>query len=183
MLATLVIVLREVIEAGLIVGIVLAATKGVAGRSRWIAYGIVAGLAGACVVAGFAGQLAELFEGAGQELFNAAILLLAVGMLTWHNAWMASHGQALAQEVRRVGASVAAGDKPPLALAVVCFAAVLREGSGQVVSCEKHLECTVEELAGLLAREQFLQGVLWLDAIEPRIAVGVARQSRWIGEG
>lgn len=133
MLATLVIVLREVIEAGLIVGIVLAATKGVVGRGRWIAYGIGAGLAGACVVAGFAGQIAELFEGAGQELFNAAILLLAVGMLTWHNAWMASHGRALAAEVRRVGASVAAGDKPPLALAVVCFAAVLREGSEVVL--------------------------------------------------
>lgn len=133
MLATLVIVLREVIEAGLIVGIVLAATKGVAGRGRWIAYGILAGLAGACIVAGFAGQIAELFEGAGQELFNAAILLLAVGMLTWHNAWMASHGRALAQEVRRVGASVAAGERPPLALAVVCFAAVLREGSEVVL--------------------------------------------------
>jgi len=34
MLGALIIVFREVIEAGLIVGIVLAATRGVAGRGR-----------------------------------------------------------------------------------------------------------------------------------------------------
>jgi len=80
MLATLLIIFREVIEAGLIVGIVLAATKGVPRRGLWVAYGIVGGVGGACLVAAFAGQIAPLFEGSGQELFNASILLLAVGM-------------------------------------------------------------------------------------------------------
>jgi len=36
MLATLLIIFREVIEAGLIVGIVMAATRGVPARGRWI---------------------------------------------------------------------------------------------------------------------------------------------------
>ena len=58
MLATLVIVFREVIEAGLIIGIVLAATKGVSGRSYWVSLGIAAGVLGACVVAVFASQIA-----------------------------------------------------------------------------------------------------------------------------
>ena len=100
MLATVLIVFREVIEAGLIVGIVLAATRGVPRRGLWVGYGIVGGVAGACVVAVFAGEIAALFEGAGQELFNASILLLAVGMLTWHNVWMANHGRVIAQEMR-----------------------------------------------------------------------------------
>jgi high-affinity iron transporter len=133
MLATLLIVFREVIEAGLIVGIVLAATKGVAQRGLWVGYGIVGGLAGACVVAIFASEIAALFAGAGQELFNAGILLLAVGMLTWHNVWMASHGRIMAQETRQVGAAVAAGDEPLAALSVVCSVAVLREGSEVVL--------------------------------------------------
>src|SRR3954453_858191 len=89
MLASLVIVFREVIEAGLIVGIVLAATRAVPRRGRRGSYGIAAGTLGACLVAAFAGQLGALFNGSGQELFNAAILLTAVGMLTWHNTWMA----------------------------------------------------------------------------------------------
>jgi high-affinity iron transporter len=133
MLATLLIVFREVLEAGLIVGIVLAATKGVPGRGVWVAFGVVAGLAGACIVAAFAGEIGELFAGSGQELFNACVLILAVGMLTWHNVWMASHGREIAQEMKRVGSAVASGERPLLALAVVCGLAVLREGSEVVL--------------------------------------------------
>ena len=133
MLASLVIVFREAIEAGLIVGIVLAATRGVPRRGWWVACGVGAGTLGACVVAGFAGQLGALFNGAGQELFNAAILLVAVGMLTWHNAWMAGHGREMAREVRAVGTAVAKGDRPLTALAVVVGVAVLREGSEVVL--------------------------------------------------
>ena len=133
MLATLLIVFREVIEAGLIVGIVLAATKGVPQRDLWVGYGVVAGVAGACLVAAFASEIGELFQGSGQELFNAGILLLAVSMLTWHNIWMASHGRAMAQEMRQVGAAVVAGRRPLAALSVVCGVAVLREGSEVVL--------------------------------------------------
>jgi high-affinity iron transporter len=133
MLASLLIVFREVIEAGLIVGIVLAATKGVPRRGLWVSYGSVGGLAGACLVAAFASQIAALFQGSGQELFNASVLLLAVGMLTWHNVWMAGHGRAIAKEMREVGAAVASGQEPLAALAVVCGVAVLREGSEVVL--------------------------------------------------
>ena len=40
MLAALIIVFREVFEAGLIVGIVLAVTEQVAHRNRWIGGGV-----------------------------------------------------------------------------------------------------------------------------------------------
>jgi len=133
MLATLLIVFREVLEAGLIAGIVLAATRGMPHRSFWVAAGVAGGLAGACVMAVFAGELAALFEGAGQELFNAGILLLAVFMLAWHNAWMAAHGRELAQELRKVGAEVVSGERTLTALAVVVGVAVLREGSEVVL--------------------------------------------------
>jgi high-affinity iron transporter len=132
-LASLLIVFREVIEAGLIVGIVLAATKGVAGRSRWVALGIVGGVLGAALVAAFAGKIAGLFQGSGQEIFDASILLLAVAMLTWHNVWMAGHGRAMAREMKHVGAQVSAGERPMTALAVVVGIAVLREGSEVVL--------------------------------------------------
>ncbi len=129
MLAALIIVFREVFEAGLIIGIVLAVTRMVPHRHRWIAGGVLAGVAGACLVAAFAGVLSQLFEGMGQELFNAAILGVAVIMLTLHNVWMARHGKETAGEMRAVGQAVADGSKSLWALAVVIGVAVLREGS------------------------------------------------------
>jgi high-affinity iron transporter len=133
MLGALIIVFREVIEAGLIIGIVMAATRGVAGRGRWISIGIGAGILGAAVVALFAGAISQAFEGAGQELFNATVLGIAVVMLMWHNAWMARHGREIAAEMRTIGTAVSEGAKPLTALAAVVGLAVLREGSEVVL--------------------------------------------------
>ena len=133
MLGALIIVFREVIEAGLIVGIVLAATRGVAERGRWVTIGVVCGVVGASIVAMFAGVISDAFQGSGQELFNASVLGVAVIMLMWHNAWMARHGREIADEMRRVGTAVSEGAKPLTALAVVVGLAVLREGSEVVL--------------------------------------------------
>jgi len=132
-LAALLIVFREVFEAGLIVGIVMAVTAGVAGRTRWIAGGVTAGVLGACLVALFTSGLAGLFGGSGQEIFNACILSFAVLMLTWHNVWMARHGRELAAELRAAGEAVVEGSKSLFALAIVVAIAVLREGSEVVL--------------------------------------------------
>lgn len=133
MLAALVIVFREMIEAGLIVGIVLAAARGVPGRLKLVGGGVAAGLLGACVLAAFAGELSSLFAGAGQEIFQACVLLAAVAMLTWHNVWMSSHGREMARQMRDLGRRVSGGDRPPVALAVVVGIALLREGSEVVL--------------------------------------------------
>src|SRR6266851_6319316 len=133
MLGALIIVFREVIEAGLIVGIVMAATRGVAGRGRWITIGIGGGVLGASVVAMFAGVISDAFQGAGQELFNAGVLSIAVVMLMWHNVWMARHGREIAAQMRSIGTAVSEGAKPLTALAIVVGLAVLREGSEVVL--------------------------------------------------
>ncbi len=129
MIGALIIVFREVIEAGIIVGIVLAVTQGIGGAKRWIAAGVAAGVAGAILVGVFAGALADALAGMGQELFNGSILAVAVVMLTWHNVWMASHGRQMAAEMRQVGEEVRAGARSLAALAVVVGVAVMREGS------------------------------------------------------
>ncbi|MBI4366184.1 MAG: FTR1 family protein [Deltaproteobacteria bacterium] len=133
MLGALIIVFREVLEAGLIVGIVMAATRGVYGRGRWVGIGIAAGVLGAAVVALFAGAISQAFAGSGQELFNASILGVAVVMLMWHNTWMARHGREIAAEMRSIGTAVSEGARPLTALAVVVGLAVLREGSEVVL--------------------------------------------------
>jgi high-affinity iron transporter len=133
MLATAIIVFREVLEAALVVGIVLAASKGVRDRLLWVGGGVLAGIAGACAVAFFAETIAQAAAGIGQELLNATILLLAVAMLGWHNIWMGRHGRELAQEAADLGKSVTRGTRPLYALTVVVGMAVLREGSELVL--------------------------------------------------
>jgi high-affinity iron transporter len=129
MLGALIIVFREVMEAGIIVGILLAVTTGVPGRGRWIAAGIGAGVAGATLLAVFAEQISSALAGIGQELFNAAVLAIAVVMLAWHNIWMARHGRELAAQMKEVGDAVAKGSRSLAAVAIVVAVAVLREGS------------------------------------------------------
>ena len=81
MLATLVIVFREVIEAGLIVGIVLAATKGVARRGFWVSLGIGAGALGGFFLPKAFGWLGRA-TGFPQAAF-LALLVLTLVSLTW----------------------------------------------------------------------------------------------------
>lgn len=133
MIGAFVIAFREVIEAGLIIGIVLAATRGIAGRGRWIGLGVVGGLAGACLVALFAEAISDAFEGAGQDILNAAVLATAVLMLIWHNTWMSRHGRELAGELKAAGESVRRGETTSAALAFVVGAAILREGAELVL--------------------------------------------------
>src|SRR5258708_17933626 len=132
MFGALIIVFREVIEAGLIIGIVLAATRGVSGRGRWVATGVLAGTLGAGVVALFAEAIANAFEGSGQELLNAGVLGIAVVMLMWHAAWMARHGREMAAEMAAVGAAGTAGKPPVTSLAADLGLSLLLRGA-QVV--------------------------------------------------
>jgi len=129
MLATAIIVFREVLEASLVVGIVLAASRGVPRRGVWVASGIAAGIFGAALVAAGAGTIAAAVNGIGQELFNATILFTAVAMLGWHNIWMNRHGRELAAAAAMLGKAVVGGTRPLYALALVVGIAVLREGS------------------------------------------------------
>lgn len=133
MLGSALIVFREVLEAALVIGVVMGASRGVAGSGRWVAGGISVGLLGAAVVAAFAGNISDALHGRGQELFNAGVLLLAVSMLAWHNVWMSGHGRELAARLRVIGADVRVGARPLSALALVAMLAVLREGSETVL--------------------------------------------------
>lgn len=133
MIAALLVVFREVLEASLIIGIVAAATAGIAGRNRAIAIGVTAGGLGAILVAGFAGSIAEALEGSGQEVFNACVLFLAVAMLGWHNVWMSHHGRQMAADMKALGRSVSEGQRSLVAVTLAVGLAILREGSEVVL--------------------------------------------------
>lgn len=133
MLASAIIVFREVLEAALVVGIVLAATQGLPRRNIWIVAGIGAGIAGSFFIAGFADVIAAAASGMGQELMNATVMFVAVVVLAWSIIWMRRHGRELSQRAKAVGKDVAEGGTPVHMLAVVVGLSVLREGAEAVL--------------------------------------------------
>ncbi len=129
MIQIAIILFREVLEIALIVGVVLATTRGISGRKRWALGGLAAGAALSGLVALFAQKISECAEGMGQEIFNAGILILAALLIIWTVIWMKHHGRQMTERFKSVGLAVQSGEKTLSALAVVVALAVLREGS------------------------------------------------------
>ena len=128
-----IIIFRETLEAALVLGIVAAATRGVDRRGLWLCIGVLAGLVRSGVIAGLTETIAEWADGSGQELFNAAVLGIAVLMLAWHHIWMASHGAELARDARQIGTAVKEGQRELSAIAILVALTVLREGAESVL--------------------------------------------------
>ncbi len=123
------IVYREALEISMILGVVLAATRGLAGRGKWIGLGFAGGIAGACAVAAFAGSISALAEGMGQEFFNAMILFTAALVIGWTALWMRSHAREMSCQIKQIGQDVSSGKLPGFSLSLVIGLALLREGS------------------------------------------------------
>jgi len=129
MFASLLITLREGLEAALIVGIVLGVLRklGHADRSRAVWAGVLAAIV-VSVAAGLAlNTLGVAFEGHSEEIFEGVAMLLAAGVLTWMIFWMQRQGRRIQAElesdVRR-----AATTGNTWALFSLAFVAVVREG-------------------------------------------------------
>jgi high-affinity iron transporter len=127
-LATFLIGLREGLEAGLIVGI-LVAYLGKLGR-RDLLGRLWVGIAVAIAISLGAGALltwgpyALTFQ--AQEVLGGVLSLIAVAMVTWMIFWMGTHGAGLSRELR--GQVDAAVDRSWLALVVLGALSVGREG-------------------------------------------------------
>ena len=133
MFAAAIIVFRESLEAALIISIMAAATLGIPMRNRWLIGGVLAGIAGAALVATSMEFISNLASGVGQEIFNAAVLTLAVGMLAWHNIWMSVHGREMAAQAQNAARAVKDGSSTRSVIFFVVALAVLREGSETVL--------------------------------------------------
>jgi high-affinity iron transporter len=131
MLAPFLIVLREGIEAALIVGIIASYLRqtGAGHLLPFVVIGVMLAVA------------LSLFTGAGilalntdfpqktQELFEAIIGFIAVGMLTWMVFWMRTAAQTISQRLKhQVGVAVTAPKGAGWMLVSLSFFAVAREG-------------------------------------------------------
>lgn len=78
MLDAVLLVLREVLEAALIISLLLALSHQFQLRFGWSLYAITAGIAGSWLLAHYAYEISDAFEGIGQELLNAVLYSVVV---------------------------------------------------------------------------------------------------------
>ena len=129
MLSSALIIFREVFEVVLIVGIILAATRGIAHRQKAIYLGFGTGLLGSVLVAIFMNKISAFAEGVGQEIFNAGVLFTAAAFIGWTVIWMKRHSHEMKGHFAKVGQAVSDGSLPFFSLSIVIALAILREGS------------------------------------------------------
>jgi high-affinity iron transporter len=129
MISSIVLSLREGLEAALVIGIVLGALKRI-GRTDLKNY-LWVGVLSAAILSILTAWLIHLvgaeLEGTTEQVFEGVTLLLAAGMLTWMIIWMRKQSRGMKTElVNRV--MQATRNESKTALFLLAFLAVLREG-------------------------------------------------------
>ena len=128
MLASLLIGLREGLEAALIVAILVAYLVKRDMRSRvvrvWV--GVAAAVATSFGLAGLLALTSSELSETAEKNFAGVTSIAAAGLITWLTFWMAQHARHLRAELHQKMDQALLGNS--LALAGVAFFAVLREG-------------------------------------------------------
>lgn len=121
MISAVIIVLREVLEGVLLICMLMASASAMGHRLRWLPLALGLGFAGAFSYAVFLEQISMAFDGLGQEIISASLLLAVAALLVVHNFLAARH------------AVTPAPDVPVVAVLAVCVAAAAmsmsREGA------------------------------------------------------
>ena len=135
MLATLVIFLREGIEASMIIAILLAYLNRIGHREHFrdVFIGVAAALVLATVGGVIAYETIRSYDGSRvQTIFETATYLVAAAVLTYMTFWMRKHARSLSKELR-ARAEAALDGRTRWGLGLLAFQAVGREGLETVV--------------------------------------------------
>lgn len=88
-LSSVIIVLREVLEAALLISLLLALSRFLRLPTRWLFVASIIGLAGATLYAHYLAPISNWFDGVGQEVVNASLqIVLAIVLLICVPLWI-----------------------------------------------------------------------------------------------
>jgi high-affinity iron transporter len=135
MLATLVIFLREGVEASMIIAILLAYLNRIGRRDHFrdVFIGVGAALILAAVGGAVAYETIRTYAGSRvQTIFETVTYLVAAAVLTYMTFWMRNHARSLSKELR-ARTDAALDGRARWGLGLLAFQAVGREGLETVV--------------------------------------------------
>jgi high-affinity iron transporter len=156
MFNSLLITLREGLEAALIIGIILGYLAKVDQKQYYkhvfagVGFGVISSVVAAILFQTFAGG----FEGKAEQLFEGIVLLIAVFILTTMVLWMNRQSKSLGAEIRQK-LDAAIGENHIWGLASLAFVSIFREGIEIVL----FMNATVSNAS---AESSILGGVLGL---------------------
>jgi high-affinity iron transporter len=129
MIASILLSLREGLEAALIIGIVLGALQrtGRSDLNRPLWAGVFTAAVASLLSAFLLRALDSELEGYAEQIFEGATMLLAAGVLTWMIFWMRGESRNIKSRLES-NVNQAASVKGGRALFFLAFIAVLREG-------------------------------------------------------
>ena len=129
MLPSLLLALREGLEAALVIGIVLGVLSKI--KRQELKPAVWSGVAAAAIFSMLGAllfnQLGAQFEGRAEEIFEGIAMLMAAGLLTWMIFWMQARGKNLRQELE-IDTHRAAFEGGHKAMFFLAFLAIGREG-------------------------------------------------------
>lgn len=185
MFVAFLIMLREGIEAALIVGIIAGYLKQT-GRERalpavWLGVGLACAL---CLALGIVlNAVGAEFPQKAQELFEGSVALLATAMLLSMVLWMGKAARSIKTQLReQIDVALRPGDRRGLALACMAFLAVGREGLESVffliAAVQQHVGIGVPIGAALGLLGAFVFGV---GIYRGGLKINLRRFFRWTG--
>jgi high-affinity iron transporter len=167
--ATFVVVFREALEAGLIIGIILTVLARQKAHHHYFST-IIASSAVALVLSFVAGNwiagLADSAQDKAQEIIEGVISLVAAGVLTYMFFWMERQARHLKSEIQSK-VEVALSSRDYAAMVALPFFAVFREGAETVL----FLKAVAIQSGGSVSWQGGLSGLLAASAITALIFV------------
>jgi high-affinity iron transporter len=123
------VVFRECVEIALLLGIIMAITKRIENSRLYVIAGSMLGLIGASLFAFFTQYISISFAGMGDEIFDAAIILITVALIIWTIVWMRDYESKLKMTFGDISTDEEKSFRNKLLLVLVVASTILREGT------------------------------------------------------
>jgi high-affinity iron transporter len=128
MIATSIIVFREIFEISIILSIISAATSRIDKRGFFVFIGIVLGIIGSFILAIFVNKFSSLFNGFGQEVINSVILAIAIFLICWTIIWVNMNARLFGSKLEKASQNIILGAEPLYVISIIIATTIFREG-------------------------------------------------------
>ncbi|MBP7189668.1 MAG: FTR1 family protein [Rickettsiaceae bacterium] len=129
MLKVAIVIFREFLEISLLLGVILAATRGLANRLYYVVAGIMIGVVGASFLAFFTRLLNRSFHGIGDEIFDASVIFITVALLVATAIWVNNPKEIIKNKVDAIILDLDESRASKVMLTLLISGTIFREGS------------------------------------------------------